>query len=94
MTQYELKFKSVRDIVDLRDFSIQIEKAVRDAIFRKVAVTVYEKYYELDIDPTRGEAKDIGEKISLYCPGLRKYKKEYIYETGISTQLFKKKETK
>lgn len=91
---YELVDAQARKETDLRAFEEGIRRAVYDLCGPNVKVTVNEKDYELDEEPSSAQVRQIGKKISLYCPELRNLRKTYYSEGcdgGKTTQIFRKK---
>lgn len=95
---YELVDAQARKETDLRAFEEGIRRAVYDLCGSNVKVTVNEKDYELDTESdeelSSAQVRQIGKKISLYCPELRNLRKTYYSEGcdgGKTTQIFRKK---
>lgn len=95
---YELVDVQARKKTDLRVFEDEIRRAVYDLCGSNVKVAVNESDYELDTESdeelSSSQIRQIGKKISLYCPELRNLKKTYYSEGcdgGKTTQIFRKK---
>ena len=98
---YELVDKEAIKVVDLREYEEEIKMAVEDIFDGKVKVLVNKEEYILIHSLTDEEfnkmVRQLGKKISFYCPQLRKCRKVYHSdgcENGKSTQIFVRKKEK
>lgn len=97
MAQYWLKIKELRDTIDLTAYEKEITEGVHYVLGKKVKVEVFFNYYEVYTEPTAGQARLIGSRISYLCEDLRNLRKTYkphSLTARISRQIFVRRKIK
>lgn len=92
ITAYELKYKDVRESVDLRFYKQEIVQAVHKVLGKNVNVEVEERYYTVSKRLSHGEAIAVGRSIVDNTLDLAKRVKHLYSKSGRSGQLFRRME--